>query len=48
MVNKSDIVISCYDGTSGGTRKTFFYAMDRGKKIVNIDPKRREVRLIKH
>lgn len=48
MVNKSDIVISCYDGTSGGTRKAFFYAMDKGKKIINIDPKRREVRLIQH
>lgn len=48
MVDKSDIVIACYDGTPGGTRRTVLYAMDKGKKIIIIDPIRHEIRTIEN
>lgn len=35
MVNHSSIVITWYDGKSGGTKNTLDYAMKKGKKIIN-------------
>jgi len=36
MVDRSDLVIACYDGGDGGTRQTVKYAEKSGKKIINI------------
>ena len=36
MVNNSDIVLTWYDGKSGGTGNTLKYADKRGKRIVNL------------
>ena len=37
MVNKSSIVIACYNGKSGGTRNTILYAKSKGLKIFIIN-----------
>ncbi len=47
MVDKSDMLIACYDGSEGGTRHTFSYALDKHLKIIHIDPKRKTVKYIK-
>ena len=36
MVDNSDIVITWFDGKSGGTRNTLRYANKKGKRIVNL------------
>ena len=36
MVDNSDIVLTFYDGQTGGTAQTLGYANKKGKKIVNI------------
>lgn len=36
MVDKSDNVITYYDGQSGGTANTLRYAASKGKKITNL------------
>lgn len=39
MVDKSDIIVACFDGrTHGGTEKTIEYAQRRGKKIIILSP----------
>ncbi len=36
MVDSSDIVLTYYDGQSGGTKSTLYYANKKGKRVVNI------------
>lgn len=36
MVDNSDLVITWYDGQSGGTKNTLIYAKRKDKKIVNL------------
>ena len=36
MVDKSDCVVTWYNGRSGGTKNTLRYAENCGKKIFNI------------
>ena len=38
MVDNSDVIISCWDGTSGGTKNCIDYAKKLNKKIIRIDP----------
>ena len=39
MVDRSDLVIACYCGESGGTVNTIRYASRKGKKVYNVlDP----------
>ncbi len=39
MVNNSDLVIAVFDGSHGGTKHTFGYALKLNKNIIRIDPK---------
>lgn len=38
MVDNSDIVIACWDGTKGGTYNCIEYALKLGKKVLCIRP----------
>lgn len=38
MVDNSDLVIACYDGTTGGTHNCVEYAKSKDKHIIVIDP----------
>lgn len=38
MVNKSDILISVHDGTSGGTANCVMYADKVGKETIRVNP----------
>ena len=38
MVDHSDIVLTCYDGKSGGTLNTLHYAIDKHRKILHLSP----------
>lgn len=38
MVDNSDIVLSVWDGSKGGTGNCVSYAMNSGKKIINLNP----------
>lgn len=46
MVDKSDFIIACYDGSPGGTRHTFSYAYDKKRRIIHINPVTKEVKYI--
>lgn len=35
MVDNSDLILACWDGTSGGTRNCIRYALKQDKKIEN-------------
>ncbi len=37
MVDRSDLVLTWYDGQSGGTRNTLSYAKRKGRKILNLN-----------
>ena len=37
MVNNSDVVITWFDGQSGGTKNTILYAQKKNKRIVNLN-----------
>ena len=37
MVDRSSLLLACYDGNPGGTRNTVLYAMQRGCRVVIID-----------
>ena len=39
MVNHSDIVIGCYEGSKGGTYNCLKMARDNGREIIIINPK---------
>jgi uncharacterized phage-like protein YoqJ len=39
IVDNSDKIIACFDGTTGGTYNCVQYAKQRGKEIIVIDPK---------
>ena len=39
MVDHSDVVISIWDGSSGGTGSCVHYARSQHKRIVNFDPR---------
>ena len=36
MVDNADIVIACWDGTTGGTANCIKYAESKGKEVINI------------
>ena len=38
MVDNADLIIACYDGTAGGTRNCYNYAVRKQKEIVRINP----------
>ena len=38
MVDKSDVVVCCYDGKSGGTAYTVEYARKKAKTVIQINP----------
>lgn len=38
MVDKSDVIVCCFDGQSGGTAKTVAYAKKKDKIIIQINP----------
>ena len=37
MVNRSSLLLTCYNGEAGGTRNTILYARSQGLEIVTID-----------
>lgn len=37
MVDNSSLILSCYDGTPGGTMNTLLYAMRQNIKIITIE-----------
>lgn len=39
MVDNSSLLIACYDGSEGGTKHTYDYALKKGIDIIRIDPK---------
>lgn len=39
MVDNSDVVVSVWDGSNGGTGNCVSYAMNHNKKIINLNPK---------
>ena len=36
MVNRSTVLLACYNGEAGGTRNTILYAKEQGLKIITI------------
>ena len=46
MVDNSDVVISCWDGSKSGTYNCIKYAKKKGKRIINIDPVSLEIKEI--
>jgi uncharacterized phage-like protein YoqJ len=38
IVDNSEIVIGCWDGTGGGTHNCIDYALKKNKKVYRIDP----------
>ena len=36
MVNRSSLLLACYNGEAGGTRSTILYARERGLELVTI------------
>ena len=46
MVDKSDVIVCCFDGQSGGTAKTVAYAKKKDKIIIQIDPNNLKVSII--
>lgn len=40
MIDRSDIVISCFDGSPGGTKNAISYTSSKNKQIINIDPRK--------
>ena len=36
MVNRSSVLLACYNGEPGGTRNTIFYAKEQGLEIITI------------
>lgn len=38
MVDRCDVVLAVFNGSSGGTKHTIDYARQRGKEIIIIDP----------
>lgn len=46
MIDHCDIVLACYDGTDGGTRRAYAYALKNKKPIINIDPITMNVRRV--
>jgi len=36
MVDSSDVVVACFDGTPGGTMNTLLYAMRQKKEVIQI------------
>lgn len=46
MVDNSDLVISCWNGTKSGTYNCIKYAKKKGKKVINIDPVSLEIKEI--
>lgn len=36
MVDRSSLLICCFDGQTGGTAQTVYYAAQRGLRIVNL------------
>lgn len=41
MVDRSDIVIACFDGTNGGTANCIRYAKEKNKELIIINPQGR-------
>lgn len=39
MIDRADIVLACWDGSSGGTRNAVMYAEKIGKPVIRINPK---------
>ena len=37
MVKSCDVVLTCFDGKSGGTKNTIDYARKLGRKVININ-----------
>lgn len=48
MVDKSNLVLSCYGGTAGGTRECFIYAINEGVNILNINPNNYSIEFIEN
>ena len=48
MVDKSSLLIAVFDGSKGGTKHTFDYALKKGISIVRINPLSFEVTQINH
>lgn len=40
-------VLACYDGTDGGTRRAYIYAMKMHMTIINIDPVTMQKKIVK-
>lgn len=40
MVDNADVVIGCWDGTTGGTYNCLMYAKNLGKRRINVYPKK--------
>ena len=37
MVDRSSLLLACFDGQSGGTMNTILYAQRRGVKVIIIE-----------
>ena len=46
MVDKSDVVVCCFDGQKGGTAYTVDYALKHGKIVIQINPQTSIVTII--
>lgn len=38
LVERSDVLIVCFDGSAGGTKNCFDYAVKQNKSIIKINP----------
>lgn len=47
MVDNSEKVVACYDGSDGGTRRAYLYAMKNHVEIINIDPNTMTKKVVK-
>lgn len=48
MVDKSDMVVACFNGSKGGTAHTFSYAIDKGVNIIHINPDKKTINYVKN
>lgn len=46
MVDKSDVVVCCYDGQKGGTAQTVKYALQADKIVIQINPNNASITIL--
>lgn len=48
MVDKSDMLVACFNGSSGGTAHTFSYAIDKHVNIIHINPDKQTITYVQN